>query len=305
MINCPIDNTKVELSKKIICPKCKEDLTSLGRMMELPYLFFNEGLRLTKEQKCEEAIQKLSVAAEMKRGFTKPLVVIGKIYAQKGMYSEAIQYWERVLVMEPDNDGAKKALEKARELMEKEITGEPRPEPEMIQQIKKLSSRMRFVPAFIGIVAVLLVGSTAFFWYHLNNQRSQISELNNSLSDLRFQTSENLGGVSTQIQQLNTNLLEESQEIDTKIDTLRESSASHISALSARINYLQRTQRATNDSLEMISKRFNTLSSENNTRISATENAMSKDLTRLQEELDSLSNTFYENQRSISGKIDR
>jgi len=39
----------------------------------------------------------------MKKGYAEPLLVIGKVYAQKEMYNKAIGCWQRILEFEPDN----------------------------------------------------------------------------------------------------------------------------------------------------------------------------------------------------------
>lgn len=119
-ISCPIDGTAVPLGKKMFCPTCGEDLAGLGRMSELPLAYYNEGLKLATQGKIAEALEKLGAAVALKPDFAKPLVVMGKLYAQKGMYPDALACWERIRE-HPADDTVSQAISRVKALMAQKI----------------------------------------------------------------------------------------------------------------------------------------------------------------------------------------
>lgn len=304
MINCPVCNTKNELSKKTICSECGEDLTSLGRLMELPLHYYNEGLRLAKEKKWDDAIVKLSVASEMKKGYAEPLLVMGKVYAQKEMYNEAIGCWQRVLEVEPDNANAQKAIEKARELMENAKTNDLKAEPELTRQIQRISPLLKLAPALAGLIAVLLLSSTAFLWHNLEKQNSRISELNSQLSGLRVKTNGDLSSLSVQIRDLSASNFKKFQEADNRITDIQKSQKSDILSLDQKIIDLKKNQTITADGLKNLSRQLTAISVASNEQICALEKVLVNDLSHLKDQLQDLSAAIEETQSEVSAAIE-
>lgn len=176
-LNCPVDNTPIKLDKKMVCGHCGEDLASLGRLDELPLAYYNEGLRLAREGQWEEALQKLAAAAELKKGFARPLLVMGKIYAQKGLLPEAIHYWERFLEVEPDNQAAQQGIAKAQELMAAAMEEAPAAAPVAIP-----SRWPQLAAGVSGLVVLLLLGVTAFLWHGAHQVQLQLSAVKTDLN---------------------------------------------------------------------------------------------------------------------------
>ncbi|MDI6811833.1 MAG: hypothetical protein QMD80_09280 [archaeon] len=75
----------------------------------------NEGVKLAREGLLDEAIEKLMASITLDPNRADSYVVIGKVYAQKGLYDEPIKEWEKALKIEPDNEQAKIGRRKAEE----------------------------------------------------------------------------------------------------------------------------------------------------------------------------------------------
>jgi tetratricopeptide (TPR) repeat protein len=304
MINCPVCNTKNELSKKTICSKCGEDLTSLGRLMELPLHYYNEGLRLAKEKKWDEAIVKLSVASEMKKGYAEPLSVMGKVYAQKEMYNEAIGCWQRVMELDPDNTMAQKAIERAKEVMERKKTKENKVETELNNNVHRILKLSKLTPALSGVIALLLISLIAFLWHNLEKQNSRISELNSQLSGLRVKTNGDIGSLSGQIRNLSASNINKFQKADNRITDIQKSQKSDILSLDRKIIDLIKNQTITADGLKNFSRQLTAISATSNKQISAMEKVLVNDLSHLKDQLQDLSAAIEETQSEVSAAIE-
>ena len=299
MINCPVCNTKNELSKKTICGKCGEDLTSLGRLKELPLHYYNEGLRLAKEKKWDEAIVKLSVASEMKKGYAEPLSVMGKVYAQKEMYNEAIGCWQRILEFEPDNAKAQKAIERAKEVMEREKTKENKVETELNNNVQIILKLLKLTPALSGVIALLLISLIAFLWHNLEKQNSRISELNSQLSGLRVKTNGDLSSLSGQIRDLSASNFKKFQEADNRITDIQKSQKSDSLSLDRKIIDLKKNQTITADGLKNLSRQLTSISATSSKQISALKKILVNDLSHLKDQLRDLSATIEDIQKDL------
>jgi len=304
MINCPVCNTKNELSKKTICSECGEDLTSLGRLMELPLHYYNEGLRLAKEKKWDDAIAKLSVASEMKKGYAEPLTVMGKIYAQKEMYNEAIGCWQRVLELDPDNTRTQKAIERAKEVMEREKTKKNEVETELNNNVQRILKLSKLTPALSGVITLLLISLTVFLWYNLEKQNLRISELNSQLSGLRVKANENIDNLSGQIRDLSARDTNKFQKIDNKIDDIQKSQKSDILSFNRMFIDLNKNQKITAKTLKNLSRQLTSISAASSKQISALEKSLVDDLSHLKNQLQDLSAAIEKTQTEVSAAIE-
>ena len=109
--------------KKDRCPNCDTDLTSLFQLKELPDFYYNEAVKLIWENRMDEAVGMLIVTTVLSPAHIDSHLLLGKIYAQKSRYEEAVHSWERVLMAGDENTPAKeeaqKGINKVRAILEK------------------------------------------------------------------------------------------------------------------------------------------------------------------------------------------
>jgi tetratricopeptide (TPR) repeat protein len=218
--SCPGCQTEVPLDKKMVCQVCGLDISSLGRLQELPLAYYNEGLKLAREGKLDEALEKLATATELKRNFPAPLEVMAKIFAQKGLLAEASHCWERVLVMEPGNQAAQNGLVKARELLV-QAGAEPVPEgrsaalpagpgpPADSPMPGPVSPWLKVAAGLSGLAVVLLMAVLGLLWHNLINESpsegspqagiAEMSILQQSLADQMEAQHERLRGLEAKL----------------------------------------------------------------------------------------------------------
>ncbi|MCI0490205.1 MAG: BON domain-containing protein [Blastocatellia bacterium] len=121
---CPICNTK-QSDKNNSCRHCSADLSLLARLNDLALDYYDEALPLARtEATIEEAMEKLQLALSIDPGHIDSQVVLGKLYAQRGDYEEAIRFWRRVLESVPDDSEAgqkaRTGIAKAEELLQRQ-----------------------------------------------------------------------------------------------------------------------------------------------------------------------------------------
>lgn len=121
MLPCPVPNCgyKNEVDATV-CTNCGEDLSSFSNLYFLPSFHFNKGLQAAQNINFDEAIKELQIATTLDKGDVDSLILLGKVYAQKGDYENAINCWQNVLEIRPSNEDAQKAIEKAAKLLGEE-----------------------------------------------------------------------------------------------------------------------------------------------------------------------------------------
>lgn len=93
MIDCVCGFGKNLKEKR--CPICGTDLTPIHGLKELPKLYYNKALRLYEEERLDEAIGNLMTAITFDKNFSEAYMLLGDTYAKKGLYKEALLYWEK------------------------------------------------------------------------------------------------------------------------------------------------------------------------------------------------------------------
>ncbi|OGF44856.1 MAG: hypothetical protein A2452_01490 [Candidatus Firestonebacteria bacterium RIFOXYC2_FULL_39_67] len=76
---------------------------------------YNTGLKLYKEKKYKESLEKLKKAVELNTFYADAYVVIGGIYVERQDPKNAIEYFEKALKVNPNHPEAKENLKRVRE----------------------------------------------------------------------------------------------------------------------------------------------------------------------------------------------
>ena len=120
VITCPYCGGTVSLDTPV-CPDCKQDLSALARLAYGHAIYYNEALALAREEKLDQARDKLLLAIQHRPNFAPAHSLLAKVYARKGNWAEAQARAARVLELSPDDRDA----------------------PELAQQIAESASRAR------------------------------------------------------------------------------------------------------------------------------------------------------------------
>lgn len=113
-----------------------------------------------------QAERVLSEAIKDSKPAVEYLLLLGKIYAQQGRYQEAIQQWQKILGIEPENKEAKEAIEKASALFK-----------------KHLSPAGLFWRSFLILVIFVLGLSLIYFLGGIKAKRTTEAKLNTAIAD--------------------------------------------------------------------------------------------------------------------------
>ena len=232
-VSCPIDNSKNELSGKIICkhPDCGEDLSALGRLTELAYAYFNQGLKLASEGRFQDALEKMAVAAELKKDYSKPHLVMGNIYAQKGMHTEAIECWQKVLTVNHGDEKARKAIAKAKEIMDHSarmqegitnVSSDTTPEMNTKLPAEAPSKRSGFSIGVAISFGILVICFSTLLWKIFNAQHQQISVLQDHLAIIGQKADLDMKRLSDEIQAIQSLVQQSTRSMENSAAAIQE-----------------------------------------------------------------------------------
>ncbi len=152
-----------------VCESCGEDLTTIKSVMDTANTHYNEALALAHGGRLDEAIGQLEAALALSSQNPNYHNLLGTVYAQKGLYSEAIDAWERCLSIDPEMEKAYSNIDKARH-MEEDWAEEQIRRPFLLSSIS------------LGVIAALLLVTTAYFGVKSYFHSSEISDLKDQLS---------------------------------------------------------------------------------------------------------------------------
>lgn len=116
MVICPVDGEAEIEEGESPCHQCGADLSAFWRMRELPDVYYNEGLDLAKKGLLDEAIEKLVAAIALNPKSVESYIVLGKLYAQKGLHDKALVQWEKTLEIDAENEDVKEGKEKIKRM---------------------------------------------------------------------------------------------------------------------------------------------------------------------------------------------
>ncbi len=139
-----------------VCENCSENLSAVKSVMDTANTHYNEALALAHSGKLDEAIAQLEAAIALSGMNPSYHNLLGTIYAQKGLYSEAIRAWERALALSPEAEKAYKNIEKAQR-MEEEASEEQRKRPFLLTAIGAC------VVAAIFLMLSIYLGARVYF----------------------------------------------------------------------------------------------------------------------------------------------
>ena len=86
-----------------VCPACYEDLSGLARLEFQPAIHYNQALALAREDRLEEARDKLIVSTTLDESFLPAYVLLAKVYARMENWPRANESVVRALQLAPED----------------------------------------------------------------------------------------------------------------------------------------------------------------------------------------------------------
>ena len=159
-LTCPICSAR-QSGTATDCPQCGSDLSILGQLENLSHRYYNEALSLAKDPATHhEAIEKLHAALTLDPAHGESRIVLGKLYAQRGRYDEAIAQWQRVMELAPEGsdarDKAARAIDKASQMKDRMRRQEDTERSKAVEMDTARRRRGRLTLACAGIASFAL-----------------------------------------------------------------------------------------------------------------------------------------------------
>jgi tetratricopeptide (TPR) repeat protein len=135
------------------CQQCGTSLAALMRADEFPQLYYREGLQLLDAGKLDEAIASLAAAAGVESNAQAAVfAALGRAFARKGLYAEAVAYFDRALALDAENDEARRE----RDAAARERDSRSKQEQGHEASLRRSRMLLRVVPAGALLAGLLL-----------------------------------------------------------------------------------------------------------------------------------------------------
>lgn len=240
-----------------VCEECNADLSPVKSLIDTANRHYNEALSLAHEGKLDEAIGQLEAAIALSSKNVHYYNLLGTIYAQKGLFSEAIRAWERALAIDPDIEKAYENIDKARHLEEiraDELEEQPKRQFALIASI---------VAGFFFLGTVLLSVQYVMKSAHINKLNEQIVNLRNESNAWKSQfesvskmfPADDMNGILKQMAQSQALLEEKDKRIealDRRLQTTMEAHSAKLVELQNQIKTLENENKVLNNNLAQI-----------------------------------------------------
>ena len=105
---CPVCHIPLD-DRSAKCPDCGEDLTALVYLARRADILYNEVLGAAQAGQVDDAVRILEESLRIQRG-AAALVLLGKLYARKGLRAQARSAWAEALQIHPGDAAAESGL---------------------------------------------------------------------------------------------------------------------------------------------------------------------------------------------------
>jgi len=122
MVDCTCGFAKDIPEGQKTCPNCGIDLTPLHRLRSMPRSFYEEGTRFADAGDLDKALERLIASVALDGGSAVAYLAVGSVYAQRRLYAEALQNYERASELDPGNEDVKEAMLRVVEARKKNST---------------------------------------------------------------------------------------------------------------------------------------------------------------------------------------
>jgi hypothetical protein len=104
-MKCPVDGMTEIQEGESPCHQCGADLSFYWKVGGIPAALYDEALDCVEKKAWEEAVTKLHAAQVLSPPFWEASLLLGDVYRQMGRNGDALQQWEKALLLSPGNPG--------------------------------------------------------------------------------------------------------------------------------------------------------------------------------------------------------
>lgn len=160
--NCPVcDFHQIERGNNV-CPRCRTDLSLWNEVIDLPDKCYNQALQMIKENRIQEAKERLTAALGLYPEHLDSQLLLGKIYAELEMFDAAIAAWEKAIKQRPENSHEiEDLITKAKKRQSEIVSGKDEEQKWLLERVKgeekrRLRSRWIAYSALFSVVALII-----------------------------------------------------------------------------------------------------------------------------------------------------
>jgi tetratricopeptide (TPR) repeat protein len=242
-----------------ICEQCNADLNPVKSLIDTANRHYNEALALAHDGKLDEAIGQLEAAIALSANRVEYFNLLGTVYAQKGLFSEAIRQFEKGIAINPQVEKVYQNIDKARYMEEtraEEIEERPQRQMALIASIVAifffLSTLVLSAQYFLKSRTISnLSKDVELFQNEANSWKSQFEVLNRKFP------AEDMDGILKQMVKSET-LIEEKERrisiLDQRLQSVAENNNAKIMQLQNQIKTLQNEKNVLDSNLKQIDK---------------------------------------------------
>lgn len=144
-----------------VCPDCHEDLSALARIEHAHEIHYNRALSLARQGEFDKARDQVLMALGFREDFFPAYLLLAKIYAKQGAWSEAEESVAEALTLVPKDEDAVELAERIRRqamqerILEKERAVQRRENAERLLNVYQRDVAGAFVTG-LGLAAVAM-----------------------------------------------------------------------------------------------------------------------------------------------------
>ncbi len=160
LMTCPYCGGSVP-QDTTVCPDCHEDLSALARIEHAHEIHYNKALNLARQGELDKARDQALMALGFREDFPPAYVLLAKVYARQGVWTEAKESVAEALALAPEDEDVVELAERIRrqaaqqKALEKERAEQRHENAERLLEVYQRDVAGAFV-AGLGLAAVAM-----------------------------------------------------------------------------------------------------------------------------------------------------
>ncbi|MDD5017789.1 MAG: tetratricopeptide repeat protein [Eubacteriales bacterium] len=160
MIDCICQYGKNLSDEHEKCPYCGTDLKLLRKIKEFPCQYIEAGARMLEQGRIEEAVRYLETSISLNPKAAGAYKLLGDIFVKKGLYDEAVNYYDKALALDDGDQETIDAMAYAKEAKDKSIEDNQRRN----KRNRLLKKMVIIIPAAAFIVGLAVLPAIAWLF---------------------------------------------------------------------------------------------------------------------------------------------
>ncbi|MFO7916695.1 MAG: hypothetical protein R6V13_01270 [Anaerolineae bacterium] len=165
LMTCPYCGGSVP-QDTTVCPDCHEDLSALARIEHAHEIHYNKALSLARQGELDKARDQVLMALGFREDFSPAYVLLAKIYARQGAWTEAKESVAEALALAPADEGVQELAERIRRQAARQTAVEKERAVQRRQNAQRLLEAYQrdVAGAFVAGLGLAAVAMTLVSW---------------------------------------------------------------------------------------------------------------------------------------------